>query len=116
MADEFEIKRHDRRPFFVVNLTDEDGVVDLTTAGTALFNMKGGPSGGTAINRGTASITNPSTGEVTFQWGTADTSISGTYSTEVPIIWNDGRQETYPGGPSTGTYWTVLITDDIDNV
>ena len=118
MADEFEIKRHDRRPFFVVVLTDEDGTVDLTTAATAYFNMgtsTAGVLGGPKITRGTANISNPATGEVTYQWGTADTDTAGSYLAEVAIVWNDSKQETYPGGPATGNYWPITITADVDN-
>lgn len=117
----FEIKRNDRRPFFVVALTDNDGVVDLTTAGTAFFNMAtalatGAPGGPNTITRGAATITDAKNGEVTYSWGTADTRNSGKFLAEVAIIWADGKQETYPGGPATGSYWPITITDDIDAV
>lgn len=114
----FEIKRHDQRPFFVVALTDDDGIVDLSTAGTAFFNMgtsTAGVLGAAVITRGVASITDEASGEVTYEWGTADTAHSGAFLAEVAVIWSDGKQETYPGGPATGKYWEVTITDDIDN-
>lgn len=114
----FEIKQHDRRPFFVVVLKDDYGevtesVVDLTTAGSAVFNMKDSSTGTVKITRGAADITNASGGEVTYQWGTADTATAGTYSAEVEVIWSDGRSETFPGGPTGGTYWPIVITPDI---
>lgn len=120
----FEIKRHDQRPFFVVVLKDDFGeptesVVNLTTAGTAYFNMgtsNAGVLGAAKVTRGAATITNAVAGEVTYQWGTADTNAAGAYLAEVAIIWNDGKQETFPGGPASGKYWEVTITEDVDNL
>lgn len=119
MADPFEIKQNDRRPFFVVLLRDNYGettesAVDLTTAGSAVFNMKQASSPGTVkINRGSASITDAPAGEVTYQWGTADTDTAGSYLAEIEVAWNDGKPETFPSGPSGGSYWEITITDDI---
>jgi hypothetical protein len=117
----FEIKQGDRRPLFVVVLKDDFGeatesIVNLTTAGhasgTAFFNMRQ-VGGAVKISRGTATITNAAGGEVTYSWGTADTNTAGAFEAEVEIIWNDGKPETFPGGPGGGSYWDVTITDDI---
>lgn len=120
----FEIKQNDRRPLFVVNLADnigedDEASVNLTTAGTAYFNMR--DSGGSVkVSRGTCTITDAVSGEVTYAWGTADTNTVGSYEAEVEVLWNDGKAETFPGGPSGGdegttnsAYWAVTITDDI---
>jgi hypothetical protein len=119
----FEIKQGDRRPLFVVVLKDDFGeatesIVNLTTAGhasgTAFFNMRLAEAPQTVrVSRGTAVITNAAGGEVTYSWGTADTAVAGAYHAEVEIIWNDGKPETFPGGPGGGSYWDVTITDDI---
>lgn len=114
----FEIKQNDRRPLFVVVLVDDYGettetVVDLTTAGTAYFNMRSHTGGTLRVNRGIAQITNATAGEVTYPWGTADTSVVGTFDAEIEVLWNDLKPETFPGGPSGGTYWQVIISDDI---
>jgi hypothetical protein len=115
----FEIKTGDRRPYFVVVLKDDYGeaseaVVDLSTASGAVFNMKLHTNPGTVkVSRGSAEITNAAGGEVTYKWGTADTSTSGTYDAEVEVMWNDGKPETFPGGPSGGSYWSVIVTDGI---
>lgn len=114
----FEIKQHDRRPFFVVVLKDDFGeptetVVNLTTATSAVFNMRVKPGGSVKVNRGSASISNAAGGEVTFPWGTADTDTIGTFESEVEITWNDGKAETFPGGPTAGSYWDVIVTGDI---
>ena len=59
----FEIKENDLRPHFVVVLKDNFGesseaVVNLTTATSAVFNMRDSSTLGTVkISRGTATIT-----------------------------------------------------------
>lgn len=114
----FEIKQNDRRPLFVVVLVDDYGEateapVDLTTAGSAYFNMRSHTGGTVRVNRGSAQITNATAGEVTYAWGTTDTNVVGTYDAEMEIIWSDTKPETFPGGPSGGSYWSVIISDDI---
>jgi len=113
----FEIKQGDQRPLFVVVLKDDFGeptetIVDLTAATGAVFNMRL-VGGAVKVNRGSATITNAAGGEVTYAWGTADTDTAGDYQAEVEIAWNDGKPETFPGGPSGGSYWDIVITDDI---
>lgn len=122
MANPFEIGQNDRRPLFVVVLKDDFGqpgeaVVNLTTAGTAYFNMRAANAGAVKVSRGTATISNAAGGEVTYTWGATDTNTAGDYEAEVEILWNDGKSETFPGGisgtdDSTG-YWPVRIKDDI---
>ena len=110
----FEIKQGDRRPLFVVVLKDDFGepteaIVNLTTASSAVFNMRATGGGAVKVNRGSATITNAAGGEVTYAWGTLDTNTAGAFEAEVELVWNDGKAETFP---STG-YWTVSIDDDI---
>jgi hypothetical protein len=114
----FEIKQGDRRPLFVVVLKDDFGepsesIVNLTTATSAVFNMRAANAGAVKVNRGSATITNAAGGEVTYSWGTADTNTAGSFEAEVEITWNDGKPETFPGGPGGGNYWSITITDDI---
>lgn len=109
----FTLKQGDQRPLFVVALRDNVGevgeaAVNLTTAGTALFNMRL-VGGATKISLGGAAITDAAGGEVTYSWGTADVDTAGTYEAEVEITWNDGKKETFPND----SYWTVTIVDDI---
>jgi hypothetical protein len=113
----FELKQNDRRPVFVVILKDDFGeateaVVNLTTATSAFFNMRL-VGGATKVSRGSATISNAAGGEVTYNWGTADTDTVGAYEAEVEIVWNDGKAETFPGGPAGGSYFQITITDDI---
>ena len=110
----FTIKQGDRKPDFVVVLKDNVGevgeaAVNLTTATSAFFNMRA--TGGTVvkINRGTATITTPASGLVTYSWGTADVNTAGEFEAEMAIVWNHGKEETFPND----SYWEVTITDDI---
>jgi hypothetical protein len=109
----FTIKQGDRRPLFVVALKDnygevDEAAVDLTTAGSALFNMRSS-GGAVKISRGSAAITTPATGIVTYSWGTADVDTAGSYQAELEIVWNDGKAETFPND----SYWDVEFVDDI---
>ena len=88
---------------------ESESIVDLSTATSAVFNMRAKPSGAIKISRGSAGITNAAAGEVTYNWGTADTNTVGNYEAEVEITWNDGKPETFPND----SYWDVVITDDI---
>lgn len=122
MADPFEIGQNDRRPLFVVVLKDDFGepgesVVNLTTAGSAFFNMRAVADQSVKISRGSAAISNAAGGEVTYTWGAADTNTAGDFQAEVEIVWGDGKSETFPGGlngtdDATG-YWPIRVKDDI---
>lgn len=111
----FYLKQNDRRPLFVVALKDDFGeateaAVNLTTASTAVFNMRlTDPPATVKINRGGCAITDATNGEVTYTWGTADTNTVGSYEAEVEVTWSDGKVETFPNN----TYWDVEIVDDI---
>ena len=110
----FTIKQGDRLPLFVVALKDNVGeageaVVNLTTATGAFFNMRAAGGGATKISRGSAAITTPASGVVTYSWGTADVNTVGEFEAEMAIVWSDGKEETFPND----SYWDVTITDDI---
>ncbi len=72
-------------------------------------------TGGTAvkITNGLGTITNRPGGECTYNWGTTDTNTAGTFDAEAKITWGDGKDERFPGGPTGGNYWTVIITPNI---
>lgn len=87
-----------------------EAIVNLTTATSAVYNMRErAPGTAVKINRGSAAITNAAGGEVTYNWGTADTNTVGAYESEVEITWNDGKVETFPNQG----YWDVDVNDDI---
>ena len=110
----FTLKQGDRRPYFVVALKDnfgedDEAAVNLTTATSAVFNMRTQAGTALKVNRGSCSITSAAAGEVTYQWGTLDTNTVGTYDAEIEVIWTDGKAETFPNGD----YWEVEIVDDL---
>lgn len=114
----FEIKQNDRRPVFVVALKDNFGeageaAVDLTAATAVVFNMRAASGGAVKVSRGAATVTNAAGGEVTYAWGATDTDTVGAFEAEVEVAWNDGKAETFPGGPTGGTYFEITISDDI---
>ncbi len=109
----FNIKQLDTAPAFVVALKDNFGetteaAVNLTTAGSALFNMRN-TGGSVYISRGSATITSAATGVVTYSWGTADTRTAGNYEAEIEIVWANGTVETFPND----SYWDITVVDDI---
>jgi hypothetical protein len=80
-TDTFEIKTGDRRPLFVVNLKadfdePDEATIDLSAASSAVFNMRNHRTGTAIIVRGAATISNAAQGEVTYNWGTADTATA----------------------------------------
>lgn len=111
----FFIKQGDRRPLFVVILKDDfgeptEGIVNLSSATSAVFNMRASTGGqAVKVSRGTATISNPTAGEVTYPWASADTDTSGNYVAEVEVTWSDGKVETFPNNG----YFEITVTDDI---
>lgn len=87
---------------------DDEAAVNLTTAGSAVFNMRDS-GGGTKIARGSCTIDDANSGVVSYAWGTADVNTVGTFDAEVEVIWNDGKSETFPND----SYWEISIVDDI---
>ncbi len=109
----FNIKQFDTAPAFVVALKDNFGesteaAVNLTTASSALFNMRT-TGGSVVISRGSAAITTAATGVVTYNWGTLNTITAGSHEAEIEIVWANGTHETFPND----SYWDVEIIDDI---
>jgi len=120
----FYITKGDRRPLFVVNLVDDynepsESAVNLTTAGSANFSMRGpmvgGVAAGTVINRLAGSITNAVQGEFTYPWSASDTTTAGTFQADTKVYWNDGKPETFPNSKVSGDdgtkFWTIIIED-----
>lgn len=108
----FTIKQNDTAPAFVVALKDDFGElteasVDLTTASAALFSMRSGTT--VKINKAAGTITDAANGEVTYNWGTADTDTAGSYEAELEVTWSDSTVETFPND----SYWDVEVVDDI---
>lgn len=96
----FEIKRNDRRPYFRVQLTQNNDPADLTTA-IAGSTVK--------LNRLAMTFVDRPTGIVQYAWAAGDTDTSGDYNIEVEVDRGGAEYETFP---STG-YFTIKINDDL---
>lgn len=115
MAD-LTIKRGDTRPVLGAQLTDNASPLNLTTA-TAVKMLMRLPAGPSPKVEAACTITNASTGTITYTWQTGDTDTVGLYNVEFEITWNDGGIQTVPNGTptgATGPYYTVEIVADLD--
>lgn len=110
MAD-LVIKRHDTYPYLRGQAKDEEGLLDLSEADKVKVILKSGET----VIEGTVEVLEGDPEEMNWQykWKAGDTSISGTYSVELEITWDEGssppKVETVPNGG----YATVEIKDDL---
>jgi hypothetical protein len=105
---DFYIKRHDTRPSLVKNLLDANGgQVDLTSAATVVFIMSA--SGTRKIDRRPVAVTDPLTGEVSYQWQSTDTDTSGAYDGEFEVTFTGGGVQTFPNPKKM----VILVSDDL---
>lgn len=87
----FYIKQGDRLPDITGTVTDADGAVPggLSTASATFIMAPAG--GGSAVVNTSATITNPTTGLLTYTWGASDTATAGRYNAEFKVTMQDGR-------------------------
>lgn len=101
------VKKGDTWPPLRGLASDEDGPINMTTAGTVMFYAK---SGATLISGTVVPLAAPDVDG--FNWsytfGAADTSIIGTYTVELEIQWNATRWQTIPNDGSE----TLTIVQD----
>lgn len=117
----YEIKRHDRRPYFRVQLTQSDPSdptgatqipVDLTGASTVDFTMSPAAGSTPKFTNSAGFLVTPASGIVEYRWATGDTDTSGLgWRMEVRVTWSAGVTQTFP---SKG-YFVLDISDDLDN-
>ena len=88
MATTFYIKQGDTKPSLSAQLLSDGSAVDLTGA-TVKFHM------GTIIDA-TATIVDAATGNVRYDWVTADTETAGLFRAEFEVTFSDGTVETFP--------------------
>lgn len=94
----FYIRQGDRLPLLRATLEDRVGAVDLSSAGTILFNMR--QQNGTAVITGTAGTYGDNTyGTAEYTWQAGDTAIAGTYRAEFECIFEGDVRETFPNTP-----------------
>ena len=106
MAD-FTIKQHDTWPALSATLSDQSGLINLTTATTVKLILK--TASGSATITGTCAIDDAVNGEVSYAWVSPDTDTVNSYNGEFEITWSNGKVTTVPND----TYFTVEIKADL---
>ena len=91
----FTIKKGDTSPSIVATLTDVDGTAINITDATVQFHMRN-MSNNELIVDAAATITNATSGIVTYDWLTADTASAGVFSGEFEVTYSDASIETFP--------------------
>lgn len=110
MAD-FTLKAHDRLPSIRATFTTAGAAVDLTTATTVTFIMKVKTGGAAAKVNAPATVVDPTSGIVRYDWAAGDTDTPGDYQAEWQVTWSSGQKQTFP----TLTYHSISILADLDN-
>jgi hypothetical protein len=106
---DFSLKQHDRKPSIAATLTLDGVAVNLTGA-SVKFIMATAP-GATPKVSATAVIVNAATGQVRYDWLSANTDTVGIFDAEWEVTYSDTTKQTFP----TLTYLTVNIIADLDN-
>lgn len=86
------LKNGDRYPALTAVLSDQSGVINLSTASKVKFIMK---TGATTVE-GECSVVGATEGKVEYPWGSSDTTTNGTYEAEFKIEWAGGKIESVP--------------------
>lgn len=112
----FYIKQHDTLPAFEAVLTDNGTPISLGAAmGVKLILKKL-----STVIVNAAMVIDPdqvaNKGKVTYQWVSADTSVSGKLTGEIQVTWGDGNVQTFPAGGPTATdakYFYVEVVPEL---
>jgi hypothetical protein len=104
-----ELKRFDTYPPVQATLTDSNGPINLASATTVKFIMKGT----SVLVTGSCTIVNAATGQVQYAWGVSDTSVADIYQVEFEIHWNNGGIQTVPN--TTAGNPTIQIDADLED-
>lgn len=88
------VKQFDTSPALTATLTDSVGAINLTSATSVKFVMKGKVSATTVT--GTCTIVDAVNGKVSYAWVSPDTNTPDTYSVEFVIHWSAGGIQTVP--------------------
>jgi hypothetical protein len=99
-----KIKQHDTKGVFVDTLTVDDAPINLT--GCTIYFLLRRP--GFAIKQA-GTVTNPNTGEVSYQPVATDVSETGKFKQEWEIVFPDTKVLTSPNND----YNTVIIEPDL---
>lgn len=93
MSGTLRMKAGDLLPPLVIDLTDNDVALDITTA-TAVHVV--GEKGGAALFDDAAPTRNNAAGIVTHQWVSPQTATAGDVWVEVVLTWPGGKTQTFP--------------------
>jgi hypothetical protein len=97
MANTFNIKRNDTKPYLAVRIKDADGNdVDLTTGSHIFFNLATHDNSFTPLLSGTCVVTGSATGQCEYRWATGDTNRSGLFLGEFEVTFTDNTVLTVP--------------------
>lgn len=108
MAD-YTMKRYDTYPSLFCTLSDQNGVINLSTASQVRMIMKS--SVGTIIS-GSCAIASAPGGYVQHDWKATETNQLDTWNLEWEILWNAASGvQTVPND----SYKTLLIEADLEN-
>lgn len=92
----FYISQGATAPAITATLVDQYGTVANLTGASVKFVMTNAFYGN-AVNAA-ATIVNATAGQVSYSWGTSDTSNPGLYGCQWQVVYSGGAQETYPQG------------------
>lgn len=108
MSDKFYIKQGDTSPAIRYELLPRS--VDLTGAGSVVFNMRDKGTQTVKVSRGVGSVvTATGTPTVQYAWDAADTDTVGDFEGEFEVEFADGSIGTFPNKG----YIDIEIGDDI---
>lgn len=108
MAVDLTIRQNDTSPAFTAQVTDQNGNPLNLTGATVTFVMRA-LSSSTVTTNAAMSITNPTAGEVLYNWSTSDTLTAGLYMVELHVLNSDSSTYTYP---NTG-YMSVEVEESL---
>ncbi len=114
MADPIVIKRGNTRPEVRVQIryqTAGASSAGLADATGIVFRMADAETAALKVE-GVASVSDPATGEVVYQWTTEDTNEVGKYLGEFAVTYSDGRVETFPSRGGIPIEITPRVDDE----
>lgn len=104
----FIIKQGDLKPVLSAYLTDNSGdAIDLSTAASVKFIMKARDGGYTKVDA-VASISDATTGAVSYEWSAGDTSVVGTFDGEFEVNWGSSKYQSFPASG----YVEIIVEED----
>ena len=118
IPDEFSIRRHDRYPWYEIDVYDLCGnAEDLSVATDIVFTMQA-RDGTLKVNRDQAlAVLGPdgsTFNRLQYRWKDVDVDTPGKYTAEFEATFSDGRKRTFPSDPIQQAL-RIRVHDDLDN-